>query len=115
MCRSSLRSRNFCAGKKARDLQNWLTIYGYWNQGGQQNVAIMLLYLVDKYFKPLGLEATAPVETPATGVCVRACVRACVRMRVRACVRACVCVCVCARARARVCVCAKHVCSLHMV
>ena len=20
------------AGKKARDLQNWLTVYGYWNQ-----------------------------------------------------------------------------------
>ena len=22
------------AGKKARDLRNWLTIYSYWNQGG---------------------------------------------------------------------------------
>ena len=29
------------AGKKARDLRNWLTIYSYWNQGGMENVAWM--------------------------------------------------------------------------
>ena len=37
------------------------------NQGGQQNVATMLLFLVDNYFKKIGLEETPPVETPATG------------------------------------------------
>ena len=36
-------------------------------QGGQQNVTTMLLYLVDKYFRPLNLKAEPPVETPATG------------------------------------------------
>lgn len=36
-------------------------------QGGQQNVTTMLLYLVDKYFRPLNLNAGPPVETPATG------------------------------------------------
>ena len=55
------------AGQKARDLRNWLTVYGYWNQGGRDNVATMLLYLVDQYLAPTGI-APAPVqETPATG------------------------------------------------
>ena len=28
----SMMSWSYLAGKKARDLQNWLTVYGYWNQ-----------------------------------------------------------------------------------
>lgn len=57
----------FLPGKKARDLKNWLTVYGYWNQGGQQNVVTMLLYLVDQYLKPTGLQPAPVIETPQTG------------------------------------------------
>lgn len=57
----------FIPGKKARDLKNWLTIYGYWNQGGLDNVVSMFVYLVDQYFKTTGIRAAPPVETPATG------------------------------------------------
>jgi len=42
-------------------------IYGYWNQGGLDNVTAMLAYLVDQYFLPTGLPLPALVETPATG------------------------------------------------
>ncbi|EIE25813.1 hydrogenobyrinic acid a,c-diamide cobaltochelatase, partial [Coccomyxa subellipsoidea C-169] len=57
----------FLPGQKVRDLRNWLTIYSYWNQGGQDNVATMLLYLVDQYLGRTGI-APAPVqETPPTG------------------------------------------------
>jgi hypothetical protein len=63
------------AGQKARDLRNWLTVYGYWNQGGADNVATMLLYLVDQYLAPTGIAPKAVQETPNTGV--RACCIAC--------------------------------------
>ena len=56
------------AGQKARDLRNWLTVYSYWNQGGQDNVATMLLYLVDQYFAKTGIQAKPAQETPSTGV-----------------------------------------------
>ena len=56
-----------CAGQKARDLRNWLTVYGYWNQGGADNVATMLLYLVDQYLVPTGIAPKPVQETPATG------------------------------------------------
>ena len=55
------------AGKKARDLRNWLTIYSYWNQGGLENVTSMLLYLVDNYSRPTGIAPSALLETPDTG------------------------------------------------
>ena len=55
------------AGKKARDLRNWLTIYSYWNQGGLENVTSMLLYLVDNYSRPTGIAPSALLETPGTG------------------------------------------------
>ena len=54
-------------GKKAKDLRNWLTVYSYWNQGGQGNVVAMFAYLVDQYFKPTGVAPSRLVETPATG------------------------------------------------
>ncbi|KAK9843478.1 hypothetical protein WJX81_004582 [Elliptochloris bilobata] len=57
----------FLPGNKARDLRNWLTVYGYWNQGGLDNVTAMLCYLVDQYFLPTGLPLPALVETPPTG------------------------------------------------
>ena len=98
----------FLPGNKARDLRNWLQIYGahlcadtllvpyfvkapcttqaqqddiwrssfqlpgctaaYWNEGGMDNVVTMLLYLVDAYMKPTGIEAAAVQVTPPTGV-----------------------------------------------
>lgn len=56
-----------CAGKKVKDLRNWLTIYSYWNQGGQENVATMLLYLIDQYLMPNGQPPKAVQETPPIG------------------------------------------------
>ena len=44
-----------------------LQVYGYWNQGGLDNVTAMLCYLVDQYFMPTGLPLPALVETPPTG------------------------------------------------
>lgn len=57
----------FLPGNKARDLRNWLQIYAYWNEGGMDNVVTMLLYLVDQYLKPTGIEAAAVQVTPPTG------------------------------------------------
>lgn len=62
-----------CAGQKARDLRNWLTVYSYWNQGGQDNVATMLLYLVDQYFARTGMQARPLQETPSTGAAMKCC------------------------------------------
>lgn len=56
------------AGKKAKDLRNWLTVYSYWNQGGQGNVVSMFAHLVDQYFASTGIPAAKLVETPATGM-----------------------------------------------
>ena len=55
-------------GEKARHLRNWLTVYGYWNQGGLDNVVGMFLYLVREYFGDPGVEPLPVVETPATGL-----------------------------------------------
>lgn len=53
---------------QARDLKNWLTIYGYWNQGGLPNVVGMFMYLTEQYLSPTGLPPPPPpVETPPTG------------------------------------------------
>ncbi|KAK9915657.1 hypothetical protein WJX75_002261 [Coccomyxa subellipsoidea] len=57
----------FLPGQKVRDLRNWLTIYSYWNQGGQDNVATMLLYLVDQYLGRTGISPQPVQETPPTG------------------------------------------------
>lgn len=56
-------------GDKARDLRSWLTIYGYWNQGGLGNVVSMFSYLSEQYLAPgAGLPPPPPpAETPATG------------------------------------------------
>lgn len=63
----SLLLQSSFAGKKAKDLRNWLTIYSYWNQGGLDNVATMLLYLVEHYSQPTGVPPQPLVETPDTG------------------------------------------------
>lgn len=61
----------FLPGEKARDLRNWLTVYGYWNQGGLSNCVSMFTYLVQQYLQPPGAGAAPPlkppVETPALG------------------------------------------------
>ncbi|KAL3147924.1 Magnesium chelatase, variant 2 [Trebouxia sp. C0010 RCD-2024] len=57
----------FLPGQKAKDLRNWLTVYSYWNQGGQSNVVSMFAHLVDQYFKPTGVAPAKLLETPATG------------------------------------------------
>ena len=38
----------FLPGRAAADVRRWLTTYSYWNAGGRQNVASMLLYLSDE-------------------------------------------------------------------
>ncbi|MGQ4647649.1 magnesium chelatase subunit H [Lyngbya aestuarii] len=58
----------YIPAKKVQDLRNWLIIYGYWNAGGQENVAFMFWTLAQKY---LGLEVgdiPPPVETPNIGL-----------------------------------------------
>ncbi|WIA37068.1 hypothetical protein OEZ86_014043 [Tetradesmus obliquus] len=58
----------FIPGKKAKDLKSWLTVYGYWNQGGLANVVSMFLYLVEQQLAPAGLPPPPPPqETPQTG------------------------------------------------
>jgi magnesium chelatase subunit H len=82
------------APQKIKDLRTWLTVYAYWNQGGQQNVVSMLQYMVTQLY-PAALDTNAttftsssstgtglfggsnstttpsepppPIETPATG------------------------------------------------
>eukprot|EP00271_Cylindrocystis_brebissonii_P004987 TRINITY_DN16942_c0_g3_i1.p1 TRINITY_DN16942_c0_g3~~TRINITY_DN16942_c0_g3_i1.p1 ORF type:complete len:1746 (-),score=312.16 TRINITY_DN16942_c0_g3_i1:714-5951(-) len=58
----------FVPGKKVRDLRNWLTIYGYWNQGGIDNVVSMFLYLAEEYLAKTGVAQGKLQETPALGL-----------------------------------------------
>ncbi|MEH2374167.1 magnesium chelatase subunit H [Nostoc sp.] len=54
--------------QKVQDLRNWLIIYGYWNAGGQENVASLFWTLGEKY---LGLKVgdiPPPIETPNIGL-----------------------------------------------
>ncbi|MBN3949142.1 MAG: magnesium chelatase subunit H [Nostoc sp. NMS7] len=54
--------------QKVQDLRNWLIIYGYWNAGGQENVASLFWILAEKY---LGLKVgdiPPPIETPNIGL-----------------------------------------------
>ena len=71
----------FVPGRKAKDLRNWLTVYGYWNQGGRENVEEAFAYVAQQYLG-VGAPATSglaaavgdfvarpkpPKETPALG------------------------------------------------
>eukprot|EP00850_Spirogloea_muscicola_P005360 SM000024S07822 [mRNA] locus=s24:715044:727991:+ [translate_table: standard] len=58
----------FVPGQKVRDLRNWLTIYGYWNQGGMENVMSLFSYLAAEYLGKTGLPKVTVKETPALGV-----------------------------------------------
>ncbi|GAB1540885.1 hypothetical protein NUACC21_35540 [Scytonema sp. NUACC21] len=58
----------FVPVQKVQDLRNWLIIYGYWNAGGQENVAALFWTLAEKY---LGLkigDIPPPIETPNMGL-----------------------------------------------
>ena len=39
----------FVPGRKAKDLRNWLTVYGYWNQGGLANVQEAFYFVAKEY------------------------------------------------------------------
>jgi len=39
----------FIPGEKAKDLKNWLTVYAYWNQGGEKNVEEAFSYIAREY------------------------------------------------------------------
>ena len=54
----------FVPGRKAKDLRNWLTVYGYWNQGGLENVEEAFYYVAREYLP--GLPESAPVEDSTT-------------------------------------------------
>lgn len=58
----------FVPGKKVRDLRNWLTVYGYWNQGGLENVTNLFIYLADEYLVKLGAPKGRLIETPPLGL-----------------------------------------------
>jgi magnesium chelatase subunit H len=59
----------FVPGRKAKDLRNWLTVYGYWNQGGLENVE-EAFYLVATEYLPGALEGAAP-ETEPSGIAAK--------------------------------------------
>lgn len=60
----------YIPGKKVQDLRNWLTIYGYWNAGGPENVAALFWFLAQEYLPAADslAEIPAPVETPNMGL-----------------------------------------------
>lgn len=60
----------YVPGKKVQDLRNWLTIYGYWNAGGPENVAALFWFLANQYLPKADslAEIPAPVETPNMGL-----------------------------------------------
>ncbi len=59
----------YLPGKKVKDLRNWLTVYSYWNEGGEENVTSMISYILRECFELPSSppEPKALVETPATG------------------------------------------------
>ncbi|KJH69671.1 magnesium chelatase subunit H [Aliterella atlantica] len=58
----------FVPGQKVQDLRNWLIIYGYWNAGGQDNVAALFWTLAEKYLGLTVGDIPPPVETPNMGL-----------------------------------------------
>ena len=52
----------FVPGRKAKDLRNWLTVYGYWNQGGLENVEEAFYYVAKAYLPGLPESAPKSVE-----------------------------------------------------
>ena len=52
----------FFPGKKVADIRNWLTVYGYWNQGGQGNVVSMFVTLAKEYLLEEGAVDAVHIE-----------------------------------------------------
>jgi hypothetical protein len=44
-----------------------LTIYGYWNEGGVDNIVSMLLYICNAFFCNTGIAPAEVISTPPTG------------------------------------------------
>jgi magnesium chelatase subunit H len=42
-------------------------VYGYWNEGGSENIVGMLLYICNRFFADTGFKPPEPQTTPATG------------------------------------------------
>eukprot|EP00892_Ulva_mutabilis_P009150 jgi/Ulvmu1/6607/UM003_0244.1 len=53
--------------QKAQDLRSWLTVYGYWNEGGKANIVSMLLYICNQFFADIPAAPPAVESTPPTG------------------------------------------------
>ncbi|MEM9536586.1 MAG: magnesium chelatase subunit H [Cyanobacteria bacterium P01_E01_bin.45] len=58
----------YVPGRKVRDLRNWLTIYGYWNAGGTENVVSLFQYLAENYLDVEVGAIAPPIETPNLGL-----------------------------------------------
>ena len=58
----------FIPAKKVQDLRNWLIIYGYWNAGGNENIASMCWTIAEKYLDIEVGEIPEPIETPNMGL-----------------------------------------------
>lgn len=55
-------------GDKASDVRSWLTLYRYWNEGGQKNVASMFRVLYDRLASDTAVEEPEVVEFPLVGL-----------------------------------------------
>lgn len=44
-----------------------LTVYGYWNEGGQANVVEMMLFIASRFFSSTPIPPAPPISTPPTG------------------------------------------------
>jgi magnesium chelatase subunit H len=58
----------FVPVQKVQDLRNWLIIYGYWNAGGDENVAALFWTLAEKYLDLKVGDIPPPQETPNMGL-----------------------------------------------
>jgi len=55
----------YLPGKKLKDLRNWLTVYAYWNEGGEENVTSMVGYILRECFDTASLTASSVTSTSA--------------------------------------------------
>ena len=56
----------YLPGKKVKDLRNWLTVYAYWNEGGEENVTSMIGYILQECFDTSSL-VLAPALAGSVG------------------------------------------------
>ncbi|WP_264307579.1 magnesium chelatase subunit H [Nodosilinea nodulosa] len=58
----------FVPVQKVQDLRHWLIIYGYWNAGGNGNVAALFWFLAETYLGLTVGDIPPPQETPNLGL-----------------------------------------------